>query len=111
MSDKIYTLEELRAIVKPIAEKYRIPTVYVYGSYARGEANTDSDVDLLVDLTGAKMDFPFAIGALYGDFEDTLKKKIDLVTVASLEQDKEQPWKASFRYNLQKERVVLYATS
>ena len=34
----VYTLEQLREKITPIAEKYRIPAVYVFGSYARGEA-------------------------------------------------------------------------
>ena len=34
----IYTLDEIRRIVLPIAQKYRLPAVYLFGSYARGAA-------------------------------------------------------------------------
>ena len=35
---KIYTIDEITAAVKPIAEKYGIDKVWLFGSYARGEA-------------------------------------------------------------------------
>ncbi len=46
---RIYTVEEIQKKVRPIAEKYGIDTVWLFGSYARGEANENSDVDLLVN--------------------------------------------------------------
>ena len=45
---KIYTIDEITAAVKPIAEKYGIDKVWLFGSYARGEATEKSDVDLLI---------------------------------------------------------------
>lgn len=45
----VYTLEEIRLLVSPIIEKYRIPAMYLFGSYARGTAAEDSDLDFLVD--------------------------------------------------------------
>lgn len=38
MSDKILSTNEIAARVRPIAEKYRVQAVYLFGSYARGEA-------------------------------------------------------------------------
>lgn len=46
------TLEEVRAHhdeIYRIAEKYGVRNVRVFGSVARGEADDDSDLDLLVD--------------------------------------------------------------
>ena len=48
MANTIYTLEKIRAIVKPIADKYNVQSIYLFGSYARGEANENSDLDFLV---------------------------------------------------------------
>ena len=39
---KIYTVDEITAAVKPIAEKYGIDKVWLFGSYARGEATEKS---------------------------------------------------------------------
>ena len=48
MSDKILSTNEIAARVRPIAEKYRVQAVYLFGSYARGEADETSDLDFLV---------------------------------------------------------------
>ena len=79
----IYTLNDLCRIVTPVAEKYRLKAVYVFGSYARGEAREDSDVDLLVDCTGSGM-VGFDYGGLYNDLEEALSKSIDMVYNRSL---------------------------
>lgn len=51
----ICTLDEIRRIIVPIAQKYNLSAVYLFGSYARGTAKEDSDLDLLVDTTGARI--------------------------------------------------------
>lgn len=82
----IYTIEELAGIVAPIAEKYQIPAIYLFGSYARGTATDTSDIDLLIDTTGTSLTSLFALGALYCDLEDAMKKPVDLITMSSLQQ-------------------------
>ena len=48
MNKEVLTIEDIIRIVKPLAEKYHIGEVYIFGSYARGEADGESDVDILV---------------------------------------------------------------
>lgn len=45
----IYTVEEIRRCITPIAVRYRLNGVYLFGPYARGEATDESDIDLLID--------------------------------------------------------------
>ena len=45
---RILTLDEIRRVVRPLAEKYRVEAVFLFGSYARGEAHEESDLDFLV---------------------------------------------------------------
>ena len=103
----IYTLEELREKIKPIAEKYEIPAVYIFGSYARGEATEDSDVDVLFDGRGTKLR-GMMIGALYADLEESLQKQLSLVETDALEEPRvklRRPW---FYENVNREKVKVY---
>ena len=71
----IYTIDEISSRIRPVAEKYHLKAVYLFGSYARGEARDDSDVDLLVDLSGADLEMAnYELGR-----ERLLKNKLDLV--------------------------------
>ena len=47
MSDT-YTIDELRSILVPILERYGMASASLFGSYARGQANSDSDIDVLL---------------------------------------------------------------
>lgn len=49
MTARIYTVEEIRNIVHEIAPKYGVERVSLFGSYARGEAKPDSDIDLRIE--------------------------------------------------------------
>lgn len=56
---------------------------YLFGSFVRGEAMEDSDVDLLIEL-----DYSQRIGLLFVqmqlDLEELLNKKVDLVSANGL---------------------------
>lgn len=72
------TLEELQQKTKPIFEKYRVKYAGVFGSFARGEDKTDSDIDIMIDYYR-----PFSLLKLIGlenDLKDLLQKKVDIVT-------------------------------
>ena len=43
------SIEKIKNIVCPLAKKYEVDRVYLFGSYARGEATEKSDVDLCID--------------------------------------------------------------
>lgn len=103
----IYTLDEIRRIITPIAQKYNLSAVYLFGSYARGTAREDSDLDLLVDLSGQKnllRTFTF----LYDDLTEAFQKPIDLVTMGAILQSSKMPSEESFKKTVLKERVSLY---
>lgn len=106
----IYTLEEIGRRVRPVAEKYKLKAVYVFGSYARGEAREDSDVDLLVDTAGSDMQ-GWDYGGLYIDLEEALEKQIDMVTVRSLEQPIHHKSDIAFREAVREERREVYVAA
>ena len=82
----VYTLEEISRLVRPVAEKYHLKAFYIFISYPLSEAQDNSDIDVLVDLTGAGLSEFFAVGGLYNDLEDALQKRISFMTTGSLNQ-------------------------
>lgn len=107
----VYTIDEIKARITPVAEKYGIPAVYLFGSYARGTATEESDVDLLVDTAGTGLTNLFALGGLYCDFEEALEKEIDLVTVDALEQPCRRETDICFRNQVNRDRRQIYAAA
>lgn len=107
----IYTIEQIKNIVSPIAQKYNLKAVCLFGSYARGTATEKSDVDLLVDTSGTSLKSLISLGGLYCELEEALCKRIDLVTVSSLEQEAKMPSEANFRETVMKEQVNVYAVA
>ena len=107
----IYTLEEIEQRIRPVAEKYRLQAVYVFGSYARGEAKEDSDVDILVDTSGSGLSTLLALGGLYSDLEEVLEKELSLVTMDSLDGPCLMESDAYFRENVRRERRKVYAAA
>ncbi|MBR4473661.1 MAG: nucleotidyltransferase domain-containing protein [Oscillospiraceae bacterium] len=103
----IYTMEEIRQRVIPIAEKYDLNAVYLFGSYARNEATEHSDVDILIDRAGSKVKSMFEMGGLYEDLCKSIPKEIDLVTEQTLEQPSTRQRTPLFVENVHAERIRL----
>lgn len=104
----IYSVDEISALIYPIARKFELPAVFLFGSYARGTAGEDSDIDLLVDTTGTEIKSLMSLGALYCELEEVFGKRIDLITVSALNQKEQMPSEADFRRTVMQERVVVY---
>ena len=78
---EILTIKQIKERLKPIIDKHHIKDVYLFGSYARGEATRDSDVDIYCDK-GDVRGF-YDLSDLYEEFETSLGKKVDIVTIGS----------------------------
>ncbi len=102
-----FTIEELKTIIAPVARKYGLRTVYLFGSYARNEATEDSDVDILVDRSGSKIR-GIEMGGLYNDLQKSIGKEIDLVTTQTLEQPSTRQRTPQFVEQLNSEKVKIY---
>ena len=50
MQTQVYSIDEIRKIVAPIAKQHGVDKVFLFGSYARGAAEEDSDVDVMILL-------------------------------------------------------------
>ena len=94
--------------VVPVAERYGLRAVYVFGSYARNEATDESDIDILIDRTGSTIKGLFDMGNLYHDLRESIGREIDLVTTHTLEQKSTRNRTPAFVEALQKERIQIY---
>ena len=101
-------LNRIRTLVAPVAKKYNLRSVYVFGSYARNEAAEDSDVDLLIDREGSSVHGIFGMNALLGEFRETLGKEVDLITLQSVRQESTIKSNSEFIESVMKERVKVY---
>lgn len=104
----IYTMDEIKQIIFPIAEKHHLRTVYLFGSYAKGTATEHSDIDLLIDTTGTNIRTLLQLAEVYCDLEEALGKRVDVIPLTSITQRIQMPSENSFRENIWNERVTLY---
>ena len=72
MSNRVYTLEEIAAIIAPIAARYGVDKIYIFGSYARGEADESS----LITVKSLKYNDD-------NDFKENLEKERVLIYEAA----------------------------
>ena len=96
----MYSVADIRKIVSPIAARYGVHRMYLFGSYARGESTPDSDVDLRIDkgsVRGMQMAY------LLSDLEDALQLRVDLLSTAALD--------ARFLQSIKGEEKLMYERS
>ncbi len=75
-------LQEKREDILRIAAKRGAYNVRVFGSVARGEADSKSDIDILVDMEPGRS--LFDLGGLLMDLQDLLGHDVDVVTERGL---------------------------
>ncbi len=85
LSEKVYTIEEIKEMIYDILKKYGIEKAYIFGSYARGEANKQSDIDIIIKK--GKLKTLLQLSALAYEIEQTLKKQIDIVIEETYTED------------------------
>jgi len=74
---------EIKTKIKKIAAQHGASNVRIFGSVARGEADQNSDLDLLVDYDLDQISPWFPV-RLIRDLENLLGIKVDVVTSAGL---------------------------
>lgn len=98
MTDRIYSIADIKNAIAPIARQYGAERVYLFGSYARGTATPTSDIDLRIDkgaITGLIALSSFRIAVL-----EKLDKNVDLLTTGSLDDE--------FLESIRNEEIMIY---
>jgi len=99
--------EEIRKMVDRIVERFQPDKVILFGSHARGEADPDSDIDLLIimPVEGSRREKAIQIGVALHDIR--VAKDIIVTTPENFEWRKEIP--GTIERPADREGVVLYA--
>jgi hypothetical protein len=90
-------LKEKREEILRIARKHGVGRISIFGSFARGEATEDSDIDLLIDVQGPTP--PWFPGGLVADLEELLGRRVDVVEADAIRE--------GMRARILKEAVLL----
>ncbi len=79
----VLKMDTIKKIVSEVCSKYKVSACYLFGSYVKEKARSDSDVDLMIisELEGIEY------YQLLGELENKLKKKIDLIRLETAIQD------------------------
>ena len=93
-----YTIDQIQNIVRPIAKEYGVSSISLFGSYATGNADAESDIDLKIEK--GKLRSLYQICALRLALEDALHLPVDLVTSES--NDK------AFLSGIAKDEILIY---
>jgi len=80
--ERSYTIDEIKSISIPIAQKYGVKKLALFGSYARGEHTANSDIDFLIEK-GKVRDLYAFFGFIHA-LEDDLGVSVDVLTYDSL---------------------------
>jgi len=74
--------QSLAADVRRLGERYGIRNIRVFGSFARGDAEPHSDLDLLVEYVPGQSGFAFV--RFCREVEELVGRKVDVATDSSL---------------------------
>ena len=99
MSEAVLSLNRIKEIVKPIALKYQVKEIYLFGSYARGEATDESDLDFLV-FGGENFKLTM-IFSLAEELREAFQKNVDVFEIHEVNQH------SVFYDTIMKERLLV----
>jgi predicted nucleotidyltransferase len=99
MRKQVYAIDDIKRIVEPIAISYGLGKLSLFGSYARGDATSESDMDFLFMEKGAVLSL-FRVAGLQQALSEKLGAKVDVVAEDCLNED--------FLEAIRDDEVILY---
>ncbi len=77
------SISTIKKKVLPILKRHAVIRAAIFGSFARGEAKANSDVDLLIEYKSKDKSL-FDLVDLKSELEEILGRKVDIVTYDSI---------------------------
>lgn len=93
-------IEKIKEKIKPVAQKYNLTYVWIFGSYVKKKQRPDSDIDILVKTEDVADGFKI-VEVKYA-LEEALEKEVDIVTTGSI--------KGSLLENEELEEMLIYSS-
>lgn len=94
----VFGLTDIKEAVLPFCSQYPIKWLGLFGSYARGEADEESDIDLVIEFE-RNISLMKVLG-LKVRLEEVLRRTVDLVQFNQVDAD--------IKEAIEKDKVVLY---
>lgn len=91
-------IANIKSVIEPIAKLYGIKRVFLFGSYAKGVATEDSDIDLLIEK-GKPMSL-LKLSGMRQQVQNELNISVDLITTTGIED--------IFRKEIEGTEILLY---
>lgn len=81
--ETVKTILDIKKRIAPILKRHAVKKASIFGSFARGEAKSRSDVDLLIEYKTEEKSL-FDLVNLKTELEEVLGRKVDIVTFNSI---------------------------
>ncbi|MDP3882488.1 MAG: nucleotidyltransferase family protein [Candidatus Staskawiczbacteria bacterium] len=78
------SINDLKTKIKSILERHDVKRAAVFGSYARGDQNKKSDIDILIEYKNDNDKSLLDFVGLKLELEEKLGKKVDLVEYCTI---------------------------
>ena len=85
--DNTFMLDEIKALVSSLVKKYNAEYAILFGSYARGEATRESDIDIII--VGGKNFSALDVLAFGEELRELTGKKVDAFELREVEKNTE----------------------
>ena len=92
-------IASIRSSIEPIAKKYGLKRVFLFGSYAKGTANENSDVDFLIEKGNQSFSL-LTLSSFLQEVQSVLNLSVDVVTTSGIAED--------FRKSIMGSEILIY---
>ena len=82
-----YSIKEIKDMVRSLVEKYSADGAVIFGSYARGDATEDSDIDVMI-IGGQHFD-PTDVFCIADELYDIAGKQVDVYEEREIDRNSE----------------------
>lgn len=104
-SEDVLSVDSIRRLIQPVVKRYGISRVFLFGSYARGEATPRSDIDLIIEDCSFEGVFDYI--KLKEALSKALGKSVDVVERRAVEENTSRSGRR-LRSHIERDQVLIY---